>query len=103
MQVHQDNKIGRLHVKYNTTFMSSQLNELRGPILEEASALFVKGAEINLFNLVKSATAAGKKNILDLGKNNVTFVENLISSFHKEAVGNALSQEKEAQANQDGQ
>lgn len=100
MQATQDKQISRLRFKYNTTILSSQLNEFREPIIAEATALYNTAENHNIINIVLSGKAAEKFLKCDKKKSGkwVRFAVNLISSFLE--VLRANSQEGPSKNNQ---
>ena len=100
MQATQDKQISRLRFKYNTTILSSQLNEFREPIIAEATALYNTSENHNIINIVLSGKAAEKFLKRDKKKSGkqVRFAVNLISSFLE--VLRANSQEGPSKNNQ---
>ncbi|KAL1805132.1 hypothetical protein ACET3Z_028200 [Daucus carota] len=97
---HQHNQLMKMRVKFITAILTSHLNELKDNIIQEASGMFVKAAEMNLINLVKSATPAKQlqENSPGSGKKSVSFAEPLIASFHEVAEELSQSQEDEPEA-----
>ena len=90
----------KMRVKFITAILTSHLNELKDNIIQEASGMFVKAAEMNLINLVKSATPAKQlqENSPGSGKKAVSFAEPLIASFHEVAEELSQFQEDEPEA-----
>ena len=82
LQPTQDKQITRLRFKYNTTILSSHLNELKEPITTEAVALYNTAEKHNIINVVLAGKAAEKFPTKKSGKR-VKFAVNLISSFHE--------------------
>ncbi|KAL1802824.1 hypothetical protein ACET3Z_031471 [Daucus carota] len=78
----QDKQITRLRFKYNTTILSSHLNELKEPITTEAVALYNTAEKHNIINVVLAGKVAEKFPAKKSGKR-VKFAVNLISSFHE--------------------
>ena len=101
MQPTQDKQISRLRFKYNTTILSSQLNELREAITTEATALYETTEKNNIINIVLCGKVAEKFSKRDKSKfgKKVTFAENIKSSFHE--VARANSQEGLSQNSQE--
>ncbi|KAK1363188.1 hypothetical protein POM88_038749 [Heracleum sosnowskyi] len=82
----QDNQIIRLRVKYNNSILSSNLNEMKDEIQNQAKQLFNKGAEKRLMDMVAQVSAAKSSNAQNnkgkgAKRKTVTFAANLARSF----------------------
>ncbi|KAK1384484.1 hypothetical protein POM88_022219 [Heracleum sosnowskyi] len=84
----QDNQIIRLRVKYNNSILSSNLNEMKDEIQNQAKQLFNKGAEKRLMDMVAQVSAAKSSNTQNnkgkgAKRKTVTFAANLERTFNE--------------------